>query len=141
VPLACRGTQGQPWERPQQCPVPNERNLKGNLMTKPYTIFMLVKTTPTWLTVPPKERFTFLENDIAPILAKHREVTLRFFDVEAFNARATDVLMWETHDLTRFQSLVEHLRETPFWSTYFDVVDILPGTEDAYADHYGVKVE
>jgi Darcynin, domain of unknown function len=111
---------------------------ESRIMTKPFTIFMLVKTTATWLLLSPSARFAFLDDVIKPILAKHADVSLRFFDVEAFNARATDVLMWQAADLTRFQSLVEHLRETRFWTTYFEVLEILPGVEDAYADHYGV---
>ena len=38
----------------------------------------------------------------------------------------------------RYQSLVEHLRETPFRDHCFEVHDILPGLENAYADHYDV---
>ncbi len=108
-------------------------------MTKPYNIFMLVKTTNTWLQLPPKERFAFVDRVIKPILAQHPTVTLRFFDIEAFNARVTDVMIWETRDLAQYQSLVEHLRETAFWGTYFEVLDILPGIEDGYADHYHVE--
>ena len=105
-------------------------------MNKPYTIFMLVKTTPQWLQVPPVERFKFSDDVLKPILKKHPQVKLRFFDVEAFNARVSDVLMWEVSDLKQYESLVEHLRETLFWDTYFSVVEILPAVEDAYADHY-----
>jgi hypothetical protein len=31
---------------------------------------------------------------------------------------------------------VEELRESPFWDRYFEVVEILPGVEDAYAKNY-----
>ncbi len=107
-------------------------------MSKPFTIFMLVKTTARWLALAPPERFAFLAKTIKPILGQHADVRMRFFDVEAFSARASDVIMWETTDLLRYQSLVEHLRETPFWDNYFEVQDILPGLENAYADHYDV---
>ena len=107
-------------------------------MSKPFTIFMLVKTTAHWLALAPAERLAFLEKTIKPILRKHPDVRMRFFDIEAFSARASDVIMWEASDLLRYQSLVEHLRETPFWDHYFEVLDILPGIENAYADHYDV---
>lgn len=107
-------------------------------MAKPFTIFMLVKTTARWLALAPSERFAFLEKTIKPVLGKHRDVRMRFFDVEAFNARTSDVIMWETTNLLRYQSLVEHLRETPFWDHYFEVLEILPRLENAYADHYDV---
>jgi hypothetical protein len=33
--------------------------------------------------------------------------------------------------------VVEDLRETPFWDRFFEIVEILPGVENAYADNYG----
>lgn len=104
------------------------------------TIFMIVKTTTEWLALEPGVRFEFVRKVLAPLLAKYADVKLRFFDVEAFSARASDVLVWETEDLSCYQSLVEDLRETAFWDRYFAVLDILPGFEDGYADHYGVEV-
>ncbi len=57
------------------------------------TIFMLVKTTPEWLTLPVERRFEALRRDVEPLLAKHRgELRLRFYDTEFYSARVTDVL-------------------------------------------------
>ena len=105
-------------------------------MNKPFTVFMLVKTRASWLALPPPARFAFLDSDIKPLLGKHPGVSLRFFDIEAFATLCTDVLMWQVQDLPQYISLVEGLRETRFWDDYFDVVAILPGVEDGYADHY-----
>ena len=109
-------------------------------MTKPltHTIFMLVKTTTTWLALAPPARFAFLGDVIVPILKANPTVTMRFFDSEAFYARASDVIAWETADLGAYQRVVEALRESSFWGTYFDVVEIIPSIENAYAAHYGV---
>jgi len=103
-----------------------------------YTIFMLVRANKTWLALPPKDRFAFVDDAIRPILAAHRTVSLRFFDAEAFHAQASDVMMWSTDDLGAYMSLVEGLRETAFWGHYFEVVDILPSVENGFARHYGV---
>lgn len=100
---------------------------------------MTVKTTPTWLKLPPQERFAFLDQSIRPILKEHPTVKMRFFDSEAFSAKFSDVIVWETHDLDAYQALVEKLRETAFWGTYFDVLDIVPAVENGYAAHYGVN--
>ena len=107
-------------------------------MDKEYTIFMLVKTTPAWLALPPKGRFAFVGEVLQPILQKHPLVKMRYFDAEAFNTRASDVIMWQTADLPQYESLVEHLRETLFWDHYFAVRDIVPSRENAYASHYQV---
>ncbi|MCU0887642.1 MAG: darcynin [Rubritepida sp.] len=102
-----------------------------------HSIFMLVKTTPEWLALPPPGRFAFLREAIEPILRANPAVRLRFFDAEGFNARVSDVALWETEDLGAYHRVVEALRETPFWDRYFLVQEIVPAVENAYARHYG----
>jgi hypothetical protein len=104
-----------------------------------YVYFMLVKTTNTWLQFSVKERFKFLEETISPILQKHPTVAMRFFDSEAFSGRYTDVLLWETSDVQDYQSLVEDLRSTLFWGTYFEIMEIIPAIENAYALFNGIN--
>ncbi|MYR62585.1 darcynin, partial [Streptomyces sp. SID625] len=36
-----------------------------------------------------------------------------------------------------YQLLIDALRETPFWDRYFEIVDLLVGTENGYARTYG----
>lgn len=45
----------------------------------------------------------------------------------------------EADDHDAYQRLVDALRETPFWDRYFQVVDLLVGTENGYARTYGVE--
>jgi hypothetical protein len=103
-----------------------------------HVFFMLVRTTPSWLALTPTERFGFLGEVIAPILGRHPDVSMRFFDSEAFSAEYSDVVMWETGTLLSYQAIVEELRETRFWGHYFEVVDIVASIENAYALHYDV---
>jgi hypothetical protein len=100
------------------------------------TYFMLVRTTPHWLSLSPDDRFKVFDEVITPALAAHPEVTMRFYDTEAFNSRATDVIVWETEEIMAYQAIVESLRESKWWGTYFEVVEILPGIENAYVRHY-----
>jgi dolichyl-phosphate-mannose--protein O-mannosyl transferase len=100
------------------------------------TYFMLVKTTNAWLQIPVKERFEFKANIITPILQKYPAVKMRFFDSEAFSGHVTDVLMWETSNVMEYQFLIDELRETLFWGTYFEVVEIIPAIEDAHLLSY-----
>jgi hypothetical protein len=103
-----------------------------------HVYFMLVKTTVAWLQLSPKKRFEFLETAITPILKKHPSVKMRFFDSEAFSGRYTDVLMWETSEVKDYQFIIEELRETLFWGTYFEIIEIVPSIENAYALYYEV---
>ena len=106
--------------------------------TPEVTVFMLVKTLPEWLGFTVDERFRQLALHVQPILAKHAPaVRLRFYDVEFYSARVTDLWVWEADSHNAYQLVVEDLRETPFWDRFFDIVEILPGVENAYAKNYG----
>jgi Darcynin, domain of unknown function len=98
-----------------------------------HVYFMLLKTTTSWLQIPIAQRFEFLDEIIKPILIQHPTVNMHFFDSEAFSGRFTDVLMWETAEIGEYQALVEQLRSTLFWGTYFEIVEIVPAIENAYA--------
>jgi hypothetical protein len=101
------------------------------------TVFMLVKTMPEWLAFSVDERFRLMREHVEPILKKHAEhVALRFYDIEFYSARVTDLWMWEATSHHAYELLVEDMRETPFWDRYFSIVEILPGVENAYAKNY-----
>jgi hypothetical protein len=101
------------------------------------SVFMLVKTNPEWLGFPVEERLRLLAQHVEPILRKHREkVRLRFYDVEFYSARVTDIWLWDAADSHSYELLVEDLRETPFWDRYFAIVEILAGVENAYAKNH-----
>ena len=93
---------------------------------------------PEWLAMSVDERFGELARHVEPIVQRHRDrVRLRFYDVEFYTARVTDVWVWDALDHHAYELLVEDLRETPFWDRYFAIVEILPGVENAYAKNYG----
>jgi hypothetical protein len=112
-----------------------------NTFEPEFTVFMLVKTTPEWLGFPEERRNELARAQLTPILKKHAAgVALRFFDVEFYSARVTDIWMWDAKDHHSYQLLVEELRESPFWDRYFEVVEILTGVENAYAKNYNREV-
>ena len=102
-----------------------------------FTAFMLVKTTPEWLGFSVDRRNELARAQLTPVLKKHAAGTrLRFFDIEFYSARVSDMWMWDCKDHQSYQLLVEELREGPFWDRYFQVVEILVGVEDAYVKNY-----
>ncbi|WP_331744026.1 darcynin family protein [Kitasatospora sp. NBC_01300] len=106
----------------------------------PVTAFMLVKTTPEWLALTVQERVDAFTTQVLPaIKARTTGVRSRFYDTEFYSARVTDVWVWEADDHHAYQLLVDALRETPFWDRYFEVVDLLVGTENGYARTYGLE--
>lgn len=97
----------------------------------PVTAFMLVKTTPEWLALTVEERVHAFTTEVVPVVrARTAGVRSRFYDTEFYSARVTDVWVWEADDHHAYQLLVDALRETPFWDRYFEVVDLLVGTEN-----------
>ncbi|HET6608963.1 MAG TPA: darcynin family protein [Rhodopila sp.] len=102
-----------------------------------FSVFMLVKTTPEWLGYSVDERNKLAREKLTPVLKKHADgVRMRFFDIEFYSARVTDLWMWDCKDHHSYQMLIEELREGPFWDRYFQIVEILPGVEDAYVKNY-----
>lgn len=101
------------------------------------TIFVLVKTSPEWLAMPPERRFAELRPIFDTELSNRREsLRMRFFDCEFYATRVTDVMMFEARDHHSWELFVERLRETLFWDRWFEIVEILPAVENAYADNY-----
>ncbi len=110
-----------------------------NTSHRKLTVFFLVKTTPEWLAFPVKERLEHGRRTLQPILDEFRDkVHLKWFDVEFYNARITDVWMVEAREHLDYQMFCEKLRETPFWDRFFRVEEILPGEENAWAKNYQV---
>ncbi|MFF3647006.1 darcynin family protein [Streptomyces sp. NPDC002564] len=113
--------------------MPVERN------PAPVTAFMLIKTTPEWLAMTPRQRMEAFATQVVPAIeARTTGVRSRFYDTEFYSARVTDVWVWEADDHEAYQLLIDALRETPFWDRYFTVVDLLVGTENGYARTYGL---
>lgn len=105
-------------------------------MSRPHTVFMLLRTTPAWLALNRPERRAFMDRVVRPILAKYPAVKIRYFDAESFHARCTDLAMWETPDLQQYTFAVDALRDTPFFGLpYFEIVDIIATQEEGYL-HY-----
>lgn len=100
------------------------------------TFFMLLRSSPAWLALTREARADFIDATVKPVFDKYREVSLRFYDAEAFSGRATDVAVFETRDLRAYYFLVDALRDTPFFGLpYFEVLDIIPAVEDGYQEY------
>ena len=101
-----------------------------------FTVFVHLTARPAWLALSRDDRHRVIDEEVAPALADHPQVAVRWYDAEAFNASPSDVLVATTTDLRAWNHLVERLRDTSMWSVpYFDVDAILPTVEDAYVEY------
>ncbi len=97
-------------------------------------VFMLVNTRPEWLGFSESARPRGLRDALDPLLARHAgQVSLRVFDIGFYAAHATDLWMWEAADHRAYERLVDDLCDTPFRDRFFEIVEILPGLENASA--------
>ncbi|WP_431772523.1 darcynin family protein [Streptomyces cucumeris] len=114
--------------------------MPADMTEPPVTAFMLVKTTPEWLALTVQQRVDAFTTQVLPAIeARTTGVRSRFYDTEFYSARVTDVWVWEAEDHHAYQLLIDALRETPFWDRYFEIVDLLVGTENGYARSYGLE--
>lgn len=73
---------------------------------------------------------------VDPLLRQHADVTIRWFDAEAWSAAPSDILLAETEHITAWSDLFEGLRGTPLWTVpYFRVERIVPAIEGAFIDY------
>jgi len=69
-------------------------------------------------------------------LKKYRSVKVRWYDPEAFNARASDIAVFETSSLQEYYFVIDALRDSEIFSTpYFELVEIIPAVEDGYIEY------
>ncbi|MGW5106364.1 darcynin family protein [Nocardia sp. NPDC004123] len=104
--------------------------------TTRYTIFVHLTALPAWLALSREQRHQVIGQHVQPLLEKHADVSLRWFDAEALSASSSDVLMASTDDLRSWSDLMEGLRDSLLWSAPSFRVDlVLPTLEDGYADY------
>lgn len=96
-----------------------------------YAAFLLLTATPAWLTLTNQERERVLLAELQPVLARHREdVRIRYYDTEAYSARASDVLMLEFDAPGAHAKLIDDLRSSSiFTEPYFILQELLVGEQ------------
>ena len=99
-----------------------------------YTILLLMRAMPSWLSLSRAERNHFFEETVAPILSRYSEVChVRVFDSEYFHGVVSDFMVVETNDLEQYSFMIEAMRDTEIFSIpYFDLKDIIVGVENGF---------
>jgi hypothetical protein len=92
-----------------------------------FTFFVHLNATRNWLSLSAQAREEVVSNEIAPMLAQYPNVTLQFYDVEAFTTRCSDIAVFETAVLDEYTNLIDDFRSSSLITApYFELVDIFP---------------
>lgn len=98
---------------------------------RPYTVFMLLKATASWLALGKDERDAICDRARLKVFNRFPDVRLSFFDASAFHGRCSDVLVWEASDMPEYREAVDTLRcDELLAKPYFDVLDVIPSMSD-----------
>ena len=97
----------------------------------PHAAFLLLTATPAWLALATREREHLVATELQPIFDRHRSVVKsRYYDTEAYTARASDLLILEYDEAGAHTKLIDELRSSSIFSVpYFRLEDLLIGRE------------
>ncbi|SKA47671.1 Darcynin, protein of unknown function [Chitinophaga eiseniae] len=99
-----------------------------------YTIILLVKATPQWLTLPRPERDLFVQTEVRAVLDKFADqCSIRLFDCDFTHAHVSDFMIIETTNLEQYSYLIGYLRESKTLAVpYFEIKDIIVGVPNNF---------
>ena len=101
-----------------------------------YVVIVSLIALPSWLSLSRAERADVISNEVQPAAAAHPECHIRWIDAESMTALCSDVMIIDTTDLRSWNHLWERLRDSSLFAVpYFELVSIVPGIEDGYADY------
>lgn len=105
-------------------------------MERVYTFFIHMRATREWLSLSRDQRNHFRDTVLNPIFARYPSVKVRFFDVEAFTAKCSDIAMFETTDIRQYYFVIDAIRDSKvFTEPYFEFLDIFPAVENGFEDY------
>ena len=86
-----------------------------------YAAFLLLTATPAWLALSSQERERVVADELQPVLARYRDtVRIRYYDTDAYSARASELFMLEFNTLGAHAKLIDELRASVvFTEPYF----------------------
>lgn len=105
-----------------------------NIITMNYTILLLVKATPQWLTLPRTQRDQFVQTEVRAVLDKFSDqCSIRLFDCDFTHAQVSDFMIIETGNLEQYGYLTGYLRESKTLAVpYFEIKDIIIGVPNNF---------
>jgi len=104
-------------------------------MPQKYAFFLHLNATRAWLSLSREGRRKFFHRIQEDIFKKYPGISYRLFDVEAFNAHCSDIILFEANDVQQYYYLMEELRDSAIYTVpYFEIVGIYPAIEDGFSN-------
>ena len=100
-------------------------------MTPPRTFFMLLAATRHWRELDPPARRAVFDEILALVFNGFPSLRMSRYAAGAFDARCSDVIVWEAGDVAEYHAAIALLRRHAFLAApLFEVVDVIAGVED-----------
>jgi hypothetical protein len=89
---------------------------------------MLLKATAHWRDLGVEERRKVFEQALDTVFNGYPDLRMTHYASGAFQGRCTDVVVWETTDVSQYDSAVAALGGQPFFGApMFEIVDVVAG--------------
>jgi hypothetical protein len=100
-------------------------------MIRPCTFFMLLKAGAQWRELSQESQRAVFDDVLTTVFNGYADLRMTRFCASAFHGRCTDVIVWETSDVTQYRAAVDALWERDFFGApLFEIVDVIAGVED-----------
>ena len=97
-----------------------------------FAAVVMLQFEPAWLALSRAERGEHAAR-VAAIVAKHPDVTFRWFDADALGHGYSDFVTCEFRDMAAYHFLWEEMRDDVIFSTpYVRITDVVLGIERGY---------
>jgi Darcynin, domain of unknown function len=102
------------------------------MIRRPCTFFMLLKATAHWQTLDAAARHEVFDEALATVFNSYPDLRMSHYAATALPGRCTDVVVWETADVSQYHDAIDALSEQAFFGTpLFEIVEVIAGVEDA----------
>jgi len=100
-------------------------------MTQSRTFFMLLAATRHWRELGPAARREVFDETLEIVFNGFPALRMSHYAAGAFDARCSDVIVWEAGDVAQYHEAIALLRrEALFGAPLFEIVEVIAGVED-----------
>ena len=97
----------------------------------PRTFFMLLAATRHWRELDPAGRREVFDQTLAIVFNGFPDLRMSHYAAGAFDARCSDVIVWEAGEVAQYQAAIALLRRHAFFGApLFEIVDVIAGVAD-----------